>query len=249
MWGTIARLRALFQRAVTDAELDEELRYHLDRETERNVARGLSERDARDTARRSLGNLTIHSEQAREAFEWTWLEHLGQDATYGWRSLRRSRTFTIVAAMSLALGIGANSMIFGVTYSVLFEPLPVRSPDRLIALERVAGTETSRSFSVEEVDALRTAPGIAGVTAHEWSGNAPVVAGGQRYFEDLDFVDASHFTTVGLGAYRGRVIDTADVARGCVGRRHLGIACQRGGSGLRGRAIRWRSASPKCVSR
>jgi predicted permease len=214
MWGTIARLRALFQRSVTDAELDEELRYHLDRETERNVARGLSEREARDAARQSLGNLTVHSEQAREAFGWTWLERLGQDATYGWRSLWRSRTFTIVAVMSLALGIGANSMIFGVTYSVLFEPLPVRSPDRLIALERVAGTETSRSFSVEEVDALRTAPGIAGVTADGWSGNAAVVAGGQRYFEDLDFVDGNHFTTIGLGAYRGRVIDTVDVAAG-----------------------------------
>src|SRR4051812_23148542 len=115
MRGITARLRALLRRSVTDAELDEELRYHLDRETERNVARGLNARDARDAARRSLGNLTAHSEQAREAFGWTWLEHLAQDAVYGWRSLRRSLTFTLVAALSLALGIGANSMIFGVT--------------------------------------------------------------------------------------------------------------------------------------
>src|SRR5919107_3221677 len=97
MSGFSARLRALFRRSVTDAELDEELRYHLERETERNTARGLSDRDARDAARRSLGNLTVHSEQAREAFGWTWLEHVAQDAAYGWRALRRSRTFTIVA--------------------------------------------------------------------------------------------------------------------------------------------------------
>src|SRR5688572_14709463 len=114
MRGLAARLRALFRRTTTDAELREELAYHLDRETERNVMAGMSARDARDAARRSLGNLTAHTGQGREAFGWTWLEHLGQDATYGWRALRRSRAFTTVAVLSLALGIGANSMIFGV---------------------------------------------------------------------------------------------------------------------------------------
>src|SRR5690349_73325 len=121
MSGLAARLRALLRRSATDAELDEELQYHFDRELERNVACGMSPGDARDATRRSLGNLTVHAENARAAYGWTWLEQLGQDASYGWRALRRSRVFTGVAVLSLALGIGANTMIFGVAYSVLFE--------------------------------------------------------------------------------------------------------------------------------
>jgi putative ABC transport system permease protein len=214
MRGLAARLRALIRRSVTDAELDEELTYHLDRETERNVARGMSERDARVAARRGLGNLTAHAEQARDAFGWRWLEHLGQDATYGWRALRRSPAFTVVAALSLALGIGANSMIFGVTYGVLFEPLPLPHPERLAVLERVAGTETDQSFSATEVDGLRQTPGIAGLTATRSGDNAPLVAGGERTFSTLDLVDETYFSTIGLRALRGRVIGPADVTAG-----------------------------------
>jgi putative ABC transport system permease protein len=214
MRGLAARLRALFRRTVTDAELDEELSYHLDRQTERNIAAGMSGRDARDAARRSLGNLTVHAEHAREAFGWTWVEHLAQDAAYGWRALRRSRGFTVVAALSLALGIGANTMIFGVTYSVLLQPLPLPHPERLAVLERVAGTETDQSFSAAEVEGLRSAPGVVAMTAIRSGDNTPVVVDRQRTFTTLDFVDEHYFTATGLRPLRGRSIDSADVASG-----------------------------------
>src|SRR5687767_4130913 len=132
MRGIAARLRALVRRSTTDAELDEELRYHLDREADRNRAHGMNDRDARDAARRAVGNVTTHAEQARQAFGWSWLEHLAQDARYAWRAVRRSPAFTTVAVLSLALGIGANTMIFGIAYGMLFEPLPLPTPERLV---------------------------------------------------------------------------------------------------------------------
>ena len=212
MSGLTARFRALLRRSGTNAELDEELQYHLDREVERNVANGMSAGDARDAARRSLGNLTVHAEDARAAYGWTWLEQLAQDASYGWRALRRSRVFAAVAALSLALGIGANTMIFGVTYSVLFEPLPVKQPERLVALARVAGGEKDRSFSAVEIDGLRQARGVAAITATRETDNVPVVVNGAREFASTDFVDASYYSAIGLQPLRGRLIDSADVA-------------------------------------
>jgi predicted permease len=214
MSGLAARLRALLRRSATNAELDEELQYHLDREVERNIARGMSAREARDAARRSLGNLTVHAENARAAYGWTWLEQLAQDASYGWRALRRSRVFTTVAALSLALGIGANTMIFGVTYSVLFEPLPVDQPDQLLSLARLAGGERDPRFTAPEIDGLRPARSIAAITATRETDNVPILVNGARTFANTDFVDATYYSTIGLRPSRGRLIDSADVASG-----------------------------------
>ena len=83
MAGLSARLRALVRRSATSADVDEDLQYHLDREIARNVASGMTPRDARDAAHRTLGNLTDYAESARAAYGWTWLEQLAQDATYG----------------------------------------------------------------------------------------------------------------------------------------------------------------------
>ena len=211
MSGLSARLRALFRRSATRADVDEELQYHLDREIERHTASGISARDARDAARRSLGNLTVHAESARAAYGWTWLEQLAQDAAYGWRSLRRSLVFTSVAALSLGLGIGANTMIFGVTYSVLFEPLPVRQPQQLVSLSRIAGDDQDQSFSAAEIDGLRQSRSIVSVTGTRDADNTPLVVNGARQFVTLDLVDAHYYATIGLQPLRGRAIDASDV--------------------------------------
>jgi len=212
MSGLAARLRALLRRSATNAELDEELQYHLDREVERNVARGMKAREARDSARRSLGNLTVHAENARAAYGWTWLEQLAQDASYGWRALGRSRVFTAVAALSLALGIGATTMIFGVTYSVLFEPLPLPQPERLISLVRIVGGEKDARFTAAEIDGLRHARSIIAITATRQTDNVPLDVNGARTFASTDFVDPGYYAATRLQPLRGRLIDSADVA-------------------------------------
>jgi predicted permease len=113
-----------------DDELDAELASHLRLGVEERMARGESREDAERAARREFGNVTHIKEVTREV-RGLWLERLVQDVRYGVRALRRTPAFTIVAVLTLALAIGANSAVFTMVNSVLLKPLPFRDPERL----------------------------------------------------------------------------------------------------------------------
>ena len=114
-----------------DDELDAELQSHLRMAIEERMARGESRDDAEHAARREFGNVTHIKEVTREV-RGLWLERLVQDVRYGARALRRTPAFTIVAVLTLALAIGANSAVFTLVNGVLLEPLPFRDPERLV---------------------------------------------------------------------------------------------------------------------
>src|SRR5690349_4694275 len=99
------RVRALLRTRALEAELDEELRYHLEAETARLVARGMTPGDAAIAARRAFGNPTQLKEEIRDGWGRRGLERLGQDARYAWRSFRRAPAFalTVIATIALAL--------------------------------------------------------------------------------------------------------------------------------------------------
>src|SRR5580704_8590245 len=128
------RLRWLTQRSRKEAELCEELEFHLEEEAEQHQAEGLAEEQARWAARRGLGNLTLMQEDTRAMWGWTILEQLGQDLRYAFRTMAANRLFTILAITSLALGIGANTAIYSFMDSILLRSLPVSDPESLVVL-------------------------------------------------------------------------------------------------------------------
>jgi predicted permease len=127
------KLGWLLQRDAREAELHE-LQFHLEEEAEERQTEGLSNADALRAARRDLGNLAIVQETTRAAWGWTLLEQLGQDVRYSLRTMLRSRAFTALAVLSLALGIGANTAIYSLIDSMLLRSLPVADPESLALL-------------------------------------------------------------------------------------------------------------------
>jgi predicted permease len=135
MWNDLRfRLRALFRRSAEETELNEELRFHSERQVEKYRLSGMTEEEARRRARLMFGGHEQVKEDCREARGTSFVENARQDVRYAMRQLRANPTFAIVIVLTLALSIGANSAIFSVIDSVLIQSLPYRQPEKLVRI-------------------------------------------------------------------------------------------------------------------
>ena len=126
------RLNMLLHRRQFDADLEEEMRLHLELRGEQQVESGIGGSEASAAARRRFGNPMVLKEKSRSAWGWEWLEDFLLDVNYGLRGMARSAGITVVALLSLALGIGANTAIFSLVDTVLLKSLPVNEPSQLV---------------------------------------------------------------------------------------------------------------------
>jgi putative ABC transport system permease protein len=126
------RLRSLFRKSRVERELTEELRFHLEKLVEEKVARGMSPEEARFDALRELGGVEQIKEECRDMRRVSFIETFVQDVKYGLRQLRRNPGFTLVAVLTLALGIGANTAVFSVADALVWKPLPIPRMDQVV---------------------------------------------------------------------------------------------------------------------
>jgi putative ABC transport system permease protein len=142
----MARLRALFRRESVLRDIEEELRVHVEMETEANIKRGLAPDEARASALKSFGALARNAERGYDIRGGGWLETLWQDIRYGARMLMKNSGFTLIAVIALALAIGANSAIFSIINAIVFKPLPFDDLDRIVAVwEKAPGPGAERN--------------------------------------------------------------------------------------------------------
>jgi putative ABC transport system permease protein len=201
------RFRSLFRRAKADAELEAELRFHIDQLIEENIAKGMTADEARSLALRQMGGVTQFQEACRDVRQVNVFEELGRDVRHAVRILQKSPGFTVVAVLTLALGIGANTAIFSVVKAVLLEPLAYKEPGRIVAIQTL-WTKTNRTASVSGGDYpdLLAEPSSFTAAARYSGGELPVETGGQAEFVALYGTDAGFAAVFQLNPVAGRLI-------------------------------------------
>jgi putative ABC transport system permease protein len=201
-----------------DAELDEELASHLRMAIADRVARGERPEEAARAARLEMGNLGLIKEVTRDMWGWTAVEQVAQDIRYARRTLGKSPGFTLVAVLTLALGIGANTAMFSVINAVLLRPLPFPNPDRLVAV-----TETDmrrgpnvRSSSVSWpnfFDWRSRAHGFDALSAYRDT-NLTLTEGSRALNIDAAVVSSEFFSTLGVQPMLGHAFRIDDERSG-----------------------------------
>jgi putative ABC transport system permease protein len=214
-------LRSWLWRVPADQEVDEEIALHLEMRTQEFMARGMDRRTARELAMERMGDVAsvkrtlvgLGRKRDREMRLTQGIEELRDDVKFAWRQLRRAPGFTIVATLTLALGIGANSAIFALVDATLLRPLPYGDPDRIVTVwERTDSNPRSYASPLNMLDWKnrgRTIESVAGFTPNV-GGMVMAGADGNAETVSRQWVTSGIFDVLGVHAIAGRTFQPAD---------------------------------------
>jgi predicted permease len=212
----VRRLAAVARSQQHDREIDDEIASHLEEATDEYIARGLSREDARLAALRDFGGITQTKQVYREVRSFTWPEDLRQDVKYSFRRLVKDPGFTLVAVVTLALGIGVNTAVFSVVNGVLLNPLPYPEPDRLVAVySRTADTPNDSSSYPNFLDWVRDNRSFSDLAAFR-PDDLNLTGRWQPERVPAEMVSASFFRLLGVQPILGRTFSDADDRSGAV---------------------------------
>ncbi len=190
------------RRQKREDDIARELRTHLELEAEEHTVPGVSPEDARYHAMRNFGNPTLIAEDTRNVWRWTWLEQCWQDLRYGIRSLRKNLGFTTVAALSLAIGIGANTAVFSLMHAVLLRDLPYREPGQLLAITGM--------YPKGAIADLQRQSRPMEVAAYTPDSPTNLVTHGEAWRLTGSTVSANLFSVLGVEAQLGRTLHDSE---------------------------------------
>jgi predicted permease len=211
--ATFARMLALVTGRARETTLDAEITAHLDLLTDDYLRAGLSPEEARAAARRAFGGIGQLKEAYRDERRGAILSHLFRDARQGLRGLRRNPGFSLVAIVTLALGVAVNATVFNLVNALLFRPLPVRDADRLtvFARQRRDGT-TLTVFSPREFDLLRSQAPLWSHLVSVSGGTYVLLADGTSDRVGVSFVSENYWDAFGLQPTLGTFFRADDPA-------------------------------------
>ena len=212
----LRRLFALVRRDRIERELNAELQFHIERETEENIRRGMNLTDARQAAQRSFGGVEQTKEECRDARQMRWLETLWQDLRYGVRVLWRNPGYTITVILTLAAGVGINTAIFSIIYGVLLRPLPYQHGSELVVVRQqapLAGVN-NLGFSVKEIEDYRAQNQTLRDVVEHHSMTFTLFGRSEPELIRTAVVSANFFDVMGVRPLMGRSFRSEDEAHG-----------------------------------
>ncbi|HXI94077.1 MAG TPA: permease prefix domain 1-containing protein, partial [Blastocatellia bacterium] len=209
-------VRALLHKDKVERDMDRELRFHLEMEIEENVRRGMSLPEARREALVRFGGVEKFKEECRDVRGAPLAESLLQDVRYGARILYRNPGFTLVAVLTLGLGIGANTAIFSVIYGVLMRPLPYKDGNQLVIVQQQAPLAhvLNVPFSVKEVQDYREQNQTLDAVVEHHSMSFTLLGGQEPQRVQTGVVSANFFDVLGVKPLLGRTFVDADDEHG-----------------------------------
>src|SRR5215475_6070507 len=202
----MARLRALFRRESVLRDIEEELRVHVEMETETNIERGMAQDEARAAAMKSFGAMGRNTERGYDIRGAGWLETLWQDMRYGTRTLLKNPGFTTIAVLTLALGIGANTAIFSLVQAVILRPLPFPEAGRLAQVWNANLERDINHFAIKVRDYeewRKQSQVFEQLAAYKWR-TFTLTGSGEPEQIPGNWVTASFFSTLGVVPLLGR---------------------------------------------